>query len=363
LDPKARLKQLSEVGKDAGQARAENGFDDGLFANQVISKLHAAIFEKDGQLVLEDWESTHGTFVNEDPVSRRVLHDLDHVRLGRPVTRRDIRYKALEFVVRIQSREHYEHPSARAADPADLIAGVAQQVMDVEMHEFQDNSTLDYSPSGLATPQSQKTVILVDDDDFDEEEGAGLLACTQIQVESLDVQELLEGTPTEEKEVQEEAQYENDAFQGIENDYEADEDEPDVEYDDDYVEEQPKNGFDDAFEQPGDDYEEEQQPESEDESHQQQNDLLEDTVLLDDFRRQREQEEYDIESDNDDDASSLKAAEYELDDQEAKGSMTDFDLTQGVDSATVRETIKVNNWHILTCTAMITSMFTEPSWS
>ncbi|KAG0280770.1 hypothetical protein BGZ96_001427 [Linnemannia gamsii] len=341
LDPKARLKQLSEVGKDAGQARAENGHDDGLFANQVISKLHAAIFEKDGQLVLEDWESTHGTFVNEEPVSRRVLHDLDHVRLGRAVTRRDIHYKALEFVVRIQNREYYEHPSARAAAPADLIAGNSQQIMDTEMREIQDNSTLDNSPSELATLQSQTTVILVDDDDdFDEEERADFMACTQTQVASLDVQEPLEKTPTEEQDIQEEAQYVHDAFQGMENNYEGDEDEPDAEYDDDYEEEQFEDGYDAAFEQPEDDYEEQQQPESEEGFQQQQSALLEDKTLLADNCQQREQEKYDVESDDDDDAYSLKAAGYALDDHESKGSMTHFDLTHIINPAAVPEAIK-----------------------
>lgn len=352
------MKQLSEVGKDAGQARAENGYDDGLFANQVISKLHAAIFEKDGQLVLEDWESTHGTFVNDEPVSRRVLHDLDHVRLGRPVTRRDIHYKALEFVVRIQSREHYEHPSARATALPNPMAGISQQNMDTEMREVQDNSTLENSPSDLATLQSQNTVILVDDDDFEVEGRADFLACTQTQVASLDVQEPVERTPTEEQEIQEEAQYVHDAFQGMENDYEANEDEHDAECDDDYEEEQVKDGYeaafeqledgcDNAFEQPEDDYEEEQQPGSEEGFQQQQNVLLEDKALLADNRRQREQKEYEVESDDNDDAYSLKAAEYELDDHESNGSMTHVDLTQVINPAAVPVAIEVGKQHIL----------------
>ncbi|KAF8942922.1 hypothetical protein BGZ47_005981 [Haplosporangium gracile] len=321
LDPKARLKQLSEVGKDVGQARAENGYDDGLFANQVISKLHAAIFELDGQLVLEDWESTHGTFVNEESISRKTLHDLDHVRLGRPVTRRDIHYKPLEFVVRIQSREHYEHPFARA-DPADLITDITH--------------SLDNSP-GTSTSQSQKTVILVDDD-FDEEEQADLLAFTQTQVESLDVQEPLERTPTDEQGTQE-AQYGDNAFQEIENDYEADEDEPDVDYDDDS-----------AFEQHEDNYEE-QQPEFEDEDvaikqQQHEDDFLADEVEPAAYYHQRKQrEEYDVDDDEEDEASYRKASDYELDDDEDEvlSAHPDFaysDLTQVINSTTVCDAIE-----------------------
>ncbi|KAF9151708.1 hypothetical protein BG015_006340 [Linnemannia schmuckeri] len=318
LDPKARLKQLSEVGKDAGQARAENGYDDGLFANQVISKLHAAIFERDGQLVLEDWESTHGTFVNEESISRKTLHDLDHVRLGRPVTRRDIHYKPLEFVVRIQSREHYEHPSARA-DPADLIT-----------------HSLDNSP-GTSTPQSQKTVILVDDD-IDEEERADLLACSQTQAESLDVQEPLERTPTDEQETQE-AQYEDNAFQEMENDYEADEDEPDADYDDDS-----------AFEQHEDDYEE-QQPEFEDEDVAVEQQQHEDHFLTDEDelaacnQQRKQREEYDVDDDEEEEVSYRKATDYELDDDEDEALLTHpdlahSDLTQVINSAAVHDAIE-----------------------
>ncbi|KAF8923648.1 hypothetical protein BGZ58_002697 [Dissophora ornata] len=97
-DEKARMRQTID-----GQAEAENGSDDGLFANQVISKVHAALYEKDGQLILEDRHSTHGTFVNSEKISRRELNDFDRIRLGRCVVRKDVPYMPLEFVVRIQS--------------------------------------------------------------------------------------------------------------------------------------------------------------------------------------------------------------------------------------------------------------------
>ncbi|KAF9286108.1 hypothetical protein BGZ88_009230 [Linnemannia elongata] len=325
LDPKARLKQLSEVGKDAGQARAENGYDDGLFANQVISKLHAAIFERDGQLILEDWESTHGTFVNDESITRKILHDLDHVRLGRPVTRRDIHYKPLEFVVRIQSREHYEHPSARA-EPADLNAGIARQMM---------TDSLESSP-GTSTPQSQKTVILVDDDDFDEVEQADLLACAQTQVNTLDVQEPLERTPTNEQEAQE-AQHEDEEFHGMENDYEPDEYEPDADYDDD-------GG---AFEQPEDHYEEPQLNfEDEDAAIERQqfgDDFWADEAEPSTYDEQRkQQEEHDVDDEEKEETFSHKAADYELDDDEDDVIMThsnpaQTDLTEVLNSAAVRD--------------------------
>ncbi|KAF9547007.1 hypothetical protein EC957_009011 [Mortierella hygrophila] len=323
LDPKARLKQLSEVGKDAGQARAENGYDDGLFANQVISKLHATIYEQDGQLVLEDWESTHGTFVNEKSITRKALHDLDRVRLGRPVTRRDIHYQPLEFVVRIQSREHYEHPSTRA-DLADLVAGIDQQMM----ADILDNS------ADTSTPQSQKTIVLLDDDDFEEEDRTDLLARTQTRVESLDVQEPLERTPTDEQEAQE-AQQEDDKFHGIENGCEADEDEPNVDYD---------GGG--AFEQPEHDYEEGPQLdfEVEDATIEQFGDDFwageDEPSAYDEQRKQRE--EYDVDDDEEEEAFSRKAADYELDDDEDDVLLTHYkpaqsDLTEIINSATIRD--------------------------
>ncbi|KAK3822336.1 MAG: hypothetical protein J3R72DRAFT_459192 [Linnemannia gamsii] len=217
LDPKTRLRQLSDVASDAsGQARPENGYDDGLFSNQVISKLHATIYEEHGQLVLEDRDSTHGTFINEVSISRQYLHDLDRVRLGRPVTRKDIFYTPLEFIVRIQSREHYEHPSARDRATFDPLTGIAQQ-------DLPDSATI--------TSQSKREVIVVDDE-LDEDERSNLLACTQTQVEALDILRPEEQTPTEEQQDMQELEYGTDVLQQNENDYEADNEEAEVVYDD-----------------------------------------------------------------------------------------------------------------------------------
>ncbi|KAG0273156.1 hypothetical protein BGZ95_011024 [Linnemannia exigua] len=215
LDPKTRLRQLSNVASDAvGQARPENGYDDGLFSNQVISKLHAAIYEEHGQLVLEDRDSTHGTFLNDEPISRQYLHDLDRVRLGRPVTRKDIFYTPLEFIVRIQIREHYEHPSAQDPATFDPLTGIDQQ---------------DLLHSATITSHSKQEVIVVDDE-FDEDERSNLLSCTQ--VESLDILKPEERTPTEDKQDIRESGYGIDVFQQTENVYEADNHEPEVVYDD-----------------------------------------------------------------------------------------------------------------------------------
>ncbi|KAF9353406.1 hypothetical protein BGX34_011584 [Mortierella sp. NVP85] len=87
------------------RAQADDGSSDGLFANQVISKIHAAIYEEDGRLVLEDQHSTHGTYVNGRKIERRVLQDSDRVRLGRVVVRKDVPYLPLEFIVRIRDAD------------------------------------------------------------------------------------------------------------------------------------------------------------------------------------------------------------------------------------------------------------------
>ncbi|KAG0260260.1 hypothetical protein BG011_002041 [Mortierella polycephala] len=95
-----RTRQLVAGHEDAV---ASNGLDDGFFSNQVISKVHGAIYERDGELVLVDQDSTHGTFVNGEKVeTARILQDSDRVRLGRNVTRKGVQYKALEFVVGIE---------------------------------------------------------------------------------------------------------------------------------------------------------------------------------------------------------------------------------------------------------------------
>ncbi|KAF9977848.1 hypothetical protein BGZ65_007227 [Modicella reniformis] len=101
---KTRQRQSDDANQFHELARADDD-SDGLFANQVISKIHAAIYEQDGSLVLEDRNSTHGTFVNNIKIERRILQDSDHVRLGRRVVRNGIPYLPLEFIIRIQGMD------------------------------------------------------------------------------------------------------------------------------------------------------------------------------------------------------------------------------------------------------------------
>ncbi|KAG0212909.1 hypothetical protein BGX28_005371 [Mortierella sp. GBA30] len=108
-DEKARDRQFLEeeegglYHQNYGHAQPENGYDNGLFSNQVISKRHAVLYEGNGELVLEDLGSTHGTFLNGFSIDGAcILHDQDQVRLGRNVVRKEVPYEALEFTVRIQ---------------------------------------------------------------------------------------------------------------------------------------------------------------------------------------------------------------------------------------------------------------------
>ncbi|KAF9920095.1 hypothetical protein FBU30_010126 [Linnemannia zychae] len=207
MDPKARLKQLSEVKTtNVGEARAENGYDDGLFTNQVVSKLHAAIFSQDGQLVIEDWESTHGTYVNDEPITRRVLQDLDRIRLGRPVVRKDIHFSPLEFVARIQQREYYTLPPVW--DPIDSTAAQQSEVG---------------TPTTVITdtPENKRTATLLDED-IGKEEGTAAVDCVQIDL--LDVMKPIEPTTMDEQSVQDSDDEENIMVQQTPDDYEIDKD-------------------------------------------------------------------------------------------------------------------------------------------
>ncbi|KAF9179784.1 hypothetical protein BGZ50_006679 [Haplosporangium sp. Z 11] len=101
--PSCNSDRTRQLVTDHRDAVASNGLDDGFFSNQVISKIHGAIYERDGELVLIDQDSTHGTFVNGEKVeTTRILQDSDRVRLGRNVIRKSVQYNALEFVVGIE---------------------------------------------------------------------------------------------------------------------------------------------------------------------------------------------------------------------------------------------------------------------
>jgi predicted component of type VI protein secretion system len=52
-------------------------------ASQSISKRHCALLQREGRVFVRDFDSTNGTFVNDQPVKGEVeLHDGDRLRIG-----------------------------------------------------------------------------------------------------------------------------------------------------------------------------------------------------------------------------------------------------------------------------------------
>lgn len=51
--------------------------------NLGVSKQHAKIIKQDGAYVIEDLNSTNGTFINEKRVARAVLNDNDEIHIGK----------------------------------------------------------------------------------------------------------------------------------------------------------------------------------------------------------------------------------------------------------------------------------------
>jgi pSer/pThr/pTyr-binding forkhead associated (FHA) protein len=52
-------------------------------ASPLISKRHCAILQRDGKAFLRDFDSTNGSFVNDQPVKGEVeLHDKDRLKIG-----------------------------------------------------------------------------------------------------------------------------------------------------------------------------------------------------------------------------------------------------------------------------------------
>jgi hypothetical protein len=64
------------IGRDPAQALA-------IIQEAIVSKLHCSIFFRSGQIFIKDLNSTNGTYVNEEKVSERELHDNDVIFLGK----------------------------------------------------------------------------------------------------------------------------------------------------------------------------------------------------------------------------------------------------------------------------------------
>ena len=51
--------------------------------NLGVSKQHARIVKQDGQYVIEDLNSTNGTFVNNKRVARAIINNNDEIQIGK----------------------------------------------------------------------------------------------------------------------------------------------------------------------------------------------------------------------------------------------------------------------------------------
>jgi predicted component of type VI protein secretion system len=81
-------------------------------ASAVISKRHCAILIKNGKVLVRDFDSTNGTFVNEEPVKgQREVHHDDQLRVG-PLT----------FRISIESTAPVNKPTPPPPKPAEANA-------------------------------------------------------------------------------------------------------------------------------------------------------------------------------------------------------------------------------------------------
>ena len=87
LELKFKDKALKKIETDKPEitiGRSSNS--DIQIDNLAVSKQHARLMKNDGQYVVEDLNSTNGTFLNDERVSKAVLKHNDIVTIGRKHT-------------------------------------------------------------------------------------------------------------------------------------------------------------------------------------------------------------------------------------------------------------------------------------
>ncbi|KAH8839601.1 hypothetical protein MCOR27_003165 [Pyricularia oryzae] len=80
----------------------------GLFDCAVMSRNHAVLYTKSGDVFIEDTTSMHGTFVNGDDIRGRSPHQLrtgDGVRFGIPINRNEDSFSPVLVTVGIEKQE------------------------------------------------------------------------------------------------------------------------------------------------------------------------------------------------------------------------------------------------------------------
>lgn len=73
---------LSWVGGEEDLVIGRGPTCDVVLADRSVSREHARLFFRDGTWIVQDLDSTNGTFVNGQPVGRSQLAPGDHIRLG-----------------------------------------------------------------------------------------------------------------------------------------------------------------------------------------------------------------------------------------------------------------------------------------
>ena len=77
----AVLQEIAVGQKEVSIGRSpENGI---VIDNPAVSNYHARVFTEEGRLMLQDFGSLNGTFVNGQPIRRVALTDGTHISLGR----------------------------------------------------------------------------------------------------------------------------------------------------------------------------------------------------------------------------------------------------------------------------------------
>jgi predicted component of type VI protein secretion system len=81
---KFKNSEIKTIETDKGEITiGRNPGNDIHIDNLGVSKQHAKIFKQEGAYVIEDLNSTNGTFINNKRVAKAILNDKDEVHIGK----------------------------------------------------------------------------------------------------------------------------------------------------------------------------------------------------------------------------------------------------------------------------------------
>jgi pSer/pThr/pTyr-binding forkhead associated (FHA) protein len=111
-------------------------------ASPVISKRHCAVLIRGEKAFLRDFDSTNGTFVNDQPVKNELeIHDKDRIKVG-----------PLQFEVRIEAKPTVNRPTP--PPPTKKPAEPAASAADTNDDDSIANMLLDLQDEGGARPSN-----------------------------------------------------------------------------------------------------------------------------------------------------------------------------------------------------------------